>query len=456
MKTKTTKTISYSKPTASLANNTKTRFAWSNAPQGLTLALIGFVLSTAFVSSLAGQSSGRVVTVHDPASLGVALLQATPGQRILLRPGTYEIGSGIHVPTAVTLFSQGLMKFDETGWPIGFEAANRTVLKAAPGLAGNVVTLGDGASLENLVIEDIPGRSGNVVVISSRMPGDTVGAEIERCEIINPNPAAAGPEGPRGRGVLVMTRNPNLAAAPPPDDSSDLALHMTESLVHSPGGGSGVFAINFSSRSQVALFLRGNVIGGGVDTTAGASRPDAVQNSRVTINSSNNLYRSDSASPTATGWLLGGGTDAPVPGIVAGGATANALRVQSIGDRIEGFVAGIMASAGRRNGATAGASSANEVEIHATNLFLATSTNDLLLSADRSFVAGMSAGNGNLLRVNFRGTSGSGLRDNRYQHGTSFVGVDNRLEIVGNATAFQATNEGIIPAPPSEFFTGSR
>ena len=33
------------------------------------------------------------------------------------------------------------------------------------------------------------------------------------------------------------------------------------------------------------------------------------------------------------------------------------------------------------------------------------------------------------------------------------LGIGNRLEIVGNANAFDQTNDGFVPPPPPEFFT---
>jgi hypothetical protein len=36
------------------------------------------------------------------------------------------------------------------------------------------------------------------------------------------------------------------------------------------------------------------------------------------------------------------------------------------------------------------------------------------------------------------------------------LGIGNRLEIIGNANAFEQTNTGFVPPPPGEFFTVQR
>ena len=85
------------------------------------------------------------------------------------------------------------------------------MIAALPGVTGNFVTLGDGASLQGLVIQDVvrPALTGgSVVVVSSRNPSDSVSAQVAECEIINPNPVTGpGLTGPVGRGLLAITRN---------------------------------------------------------------------------------------------------------------------------------------------------------------------------------------------------------------------------------------------------------
>jgi hypothetical protein len=416
------------------------------------IALINLVAPAAHSFPGSASHSSNVIVVSDVPALVSALNRARSGQRILLRAGTYEAGEGIYVPDGVAILGEGVMRYDAYGLPTGIEPAGRTIVRASSTILGDVITLGNGASMRRLVIEDRPGRLGNGVVISSRVAGDSVTGLIDECEIINPNPVGVGPDGPRGRAVLVVTRNPNLGLDPPPHAGSSLSLNLSRSVVRSSGGGSGVFAINFAPASRVALFLSGNVIGGGLDATGGVSRPDPVRNSSVTIHTSNNLYRSDSSLPTPTGWLLGGGTDAPAPGVVAGATLANVLRITSVDDAIEGFAIGIFAMAGRRNSPLAGPSSNNEVNINAVGLVMETATADLMLYGERSFAVGMSAGDGNLLRLGLRGATGSGARDNQYEHSLNFLGIGNRLQVVGSPTSFARTNQNIIPAPPAQFF----
>jgi hypothetical protein len=100
------------------------------------------------------------------------------------------------------------MEFDGFGLPTGIGQAGRTVLKSAAGLTGDVVTLGNGAGLQGLVLEDVAGRLGNVVTVASRRSSDSVAVWINRCEIINPNLASGSGRGPIGRGVFLVTLTP--------------------------------------------------------------------------------------------------------------------------------------------------------------------------------------------------------------------------------------------------------
>src|SRR5262249_9161530 len=157
--------------------------------------------------------------------------------------------------------------------PIGIAPGNRTLVKSTSAVTGDFISLGNNTSIRSLVIEDCPGRSGNVIAVLSRSAGDTIAASIDRCEILNPNPISVSPQGPRGRAVLLVSRNLNLGADPSPHDNASLSLTMTRSLIRSPSGGTGVFAVNFASRSCIDVRLDSNVIGGGLDVTAAASRP---------------------------------------------------------------------------------------------------------------------------------------------------------------------------------------
>jgi hypothetical protein len=345
------------------------------------------------------------------------------------------------------------MQFDSSGLPTGTALAGETRLRSTVSLFGDVVTLGDGARLANLVIEDIADRAGNVVAISTRYVGDVVFASIAQCELINPNAAGIQPPGPTGHGVLLISRNLGFNFDPPPHDDSAISLNMAGSIVRSPGGGSGVMAINFASRSRIAVELRGNVIGGGVVAAGGVSRPDDTYDSSVRIESHKNLYRSDSPLPTEVGWQLDGGADAPIPGLVAGTTIANEIYFRSTLDRIEGFAGGILARGGRRISALAGQISLNQVEINATQLEMVTTTRDLELYGDFSFAPGVTAGADNLLRLGLRRANGSGVSDNQYGDSNVVPAGGNQFEVPGSSVAFGHNNSGIDPLPAAEFFT---
>ncbi len=214
-------------------------------------------------------------------------------------------------------------------------------------------------------------------------------------------------------------------------------------------------AINFASRSRITALLNGNLLVGTLDAAAGASRPDEVSGSSVTIESSKNLYRSDSELPTV-GWFLFAGTDAPVPGLVPGATRANQLRVGSTHDRVEGFEFGIFARAGNRNNPLSGTASGNYLDISATNLKLETTDSDFLLYGEFSNVSGMPAGDGNTLQIVLRGATGSGARENQYAHRSTQLGTGNKLVLPGSSNAFLRTNRDINSAPPAQFFTSGR
>jgi hypothetical protein len=306
------------------------------------------------------------------------------------------------------------------------------------------------------VIEDSPGRLGNAVVVSSRAAGDVVSAAVINCEIINPNRSGRLLRGPIGRGLVVVTRNPDLNLDPPPHDGASLFLDMRSSIVRAPEGGSGVFAANFSSHSQIGLVLTGNVIGGGLDASAGIGRPEVVFASRVFVESRGNLYRSDTVAPTPVGWILTGGADAPLPGLISEGARLSALYVHSVADRIDGFDHGVEAAAGRKFSAVSASSSENylELELHGTEIV--TVRADLQVFGARTLAEAVTPGDGNVLRLLMRHANGSGGRDNEYAHSWSpsqaTPGLGNRLEVIGGVTAFAMTNDDLLPSPPTEFF----
>src|SRR6266511_2122399 len=177
------------------------------------VALIAIALSVFEPSRLEGvlwESRPPDIIVTTAADLMAALSPPNAGAQILVRAGDYDLSQALTVPDQATLVGEGVMGFDESGLPTGFEASGRTLLRATAALAGDVLTLGDGATLRGLVIEDLAGRPvGNPVAVVSRAAGDFISAHIEECEIINPNPSMVTGQGPSGRGLVVITSNPN-------------------------------------------------------------------------------------------------------------------------------------------------------------------------------------------------------------------------------------------------------
>ena len=414
------------------------------------------LLSALFALTMAGTAAAvraETIIVTTTAELEAALTPANTGKRIVVRAGEYDLSQALNVPDDATLVGEGEMKFDGSGLPTGFEPAGRTLLRSTLALVGDVLTLGDGAKLRGLVIEDAVGRQGNPVVVSSRAAGDFVSAELVECEIINPNPSLIVPEGSIGRAVKVITLNPNLGQDPPPHEGAVVEVRMKRSIVRSPGAGIGVFAINFASQAEISLDLQRNVIGGGLNLSGGVSRPDAVTGASLTLRSRRNLYRSDSVVATPTGWSLIGGTTAPIPGLVSEASTFNSLEVDSNDDAIDGFSTGVLAMGGVRTGPLPEPSSSNRVDMNLHSLSVQTTTADLALYGALTFVAGVSPGDGNTVRLLLKKSTGSGLRANVYVHSLMDLGVDNRLEIDGTEKSFVKSNDAFDPIPPAEFFT---
>src|SRR5262249_33605731 len=129
-------------------------------------------------------------------------------------------------------------------------------------------------------------------------------------------------------------------------------------------------------------------------------------------------------------------------------------------DTIEGVAVGIAAIGGRRIGAPSGPISSNRVDMNLLGTRVATTIADLRLSGARSFVAGVYPDEGNTVHVVIHQASGSGPRTNVYVDAATppsgSLGAGNHLEIVGNANAFERTNDNVLPPPPPEFFTGGQ
>ena len=402
-------------------------------------------------------TASRSIVVTTAAELVVALSADPAYETIFVQSGTYLLSHAIHVPDGTALIGEGEMLFDADGLPTGFAPEGRTVIAAIAGVTGNFVTLGNGASLQGLVIQDVvrPALTGgSVVVVSSRHPSDSVSTQVAECEIINPNPVTGpGLTGPVGRGLMAITRSLGSFSGPAPHDQSLVSVHLTHSIIRSPGSGDGIFAINFASGSHIELHLHRNVIGK-LGANGGVSRQDSTVGATTFIQSTGNLYRVDIPTATSIGWQLSGGGDAPMLApLIAEATLNNKLSMHSVDDRIEGFGTAISARGGRRMSALAGAIASNEMELILEGTRLLSTTSDFNL-----FGAGNLAGrvDDSELRVTMRNVIGSGPRTNTYGDANSNLGIGNRLIISGSLMAFSHTNEAILPLPGAQFFSAGR
>jgi hypothetical protein len=414
------------------------------------------------ISENAASGSARSLTVSSTDELLAALSSINGGSNtIVLAPGEYELSNTLNVPDGTALVGSGRMIFDETSnLPAGFDPSTRTVLRAATTLVGDVVVLGDRTRLQGLTVEDAAGRTGgSVVIVHSRRAGDHVDADLENCEIINPNPPSGSLQSVGGRALVLLTRNRETVISPyAPETGASVTVNMSQSIIRSPLI-AGIFVNNFSPEARTALVLTRNVIGGGMQLTGGTSRPDAVSGSSSSVDSRGNLYHADPGSSPINGLQLYGAAGLPAPGAVEA-VTNNSIRFSSMNDRIEGFVNAIVARGASRPLASTAPISFNSavVELHKTSL--SSSRADLNLAGAASLAAGSWPDAGNILRFLAEGTTGSGQRSNFYgpvagPPSTTF-GDGNRVEIIGSLQAFTKTNTDLLPPPPPEFFTSGQ
>jgi protein kinase-like protein len=428
----------------------------------------------------------NTAAISTAAELVAALAPANAGRRIRIRAGTYDIDQPLTVPDGMTLEGEGVMLFAPGGRPTGFADSARTTMRMTANIGGDVLTLGDNVTVRNVEIVDLVGRSGNVVAVVSRRPGDRVSATIVESVIVNPNPLGLGAGGPLGRGVVVMTRNPNLGSDPPPHEGAVLAVRMLRSVIRSPTGGGGFFAFNFAANSRISLELSRSLIGGSSEANGGVSRTDAVHDSEVRITSRDNLYRNewtDRCASPLLGWNLVGGSGAPIP-LQLPVTSRNRLLVRSVDDRIEGFTVGVLATGSRRffAGPLNAAPKDNHIDLQLVGTTISTpscastriagntaemATARTVAVADLSLVGGwvqsdaFAAGDGNTVRVELRGVTGSGTRSNKYANAATNAGPlsaelqgnGNRLEVVGDSRSFMRSNRAIDPPPGAAFFT---
>ena len=437
-------------------------------------SLVVIVMATAYSGLDPAFAEGdNTIIVSSADELVAALSPENAGRRILVRAGAYAIDQPLIVPAGAVLEGEGVMLFDEGGLPTGFAAGTRTTLTMTANiLGGDVLTLRNGATVRGLEIVDLPGRQGNAIAVVSGGPGDRVSATITETEIVNPNSHALLPDGgPTGCGVAAFTANRGFDSDPPPDEGAAISALIVRSLIHAPGTavGCGVFAFNFASFGSVALTLADNVIGGGIIANGGVSRPDAVHDAEVSVQSHRNLYRDDSPDPCSSrhlGWHLRGGSSVPRP-IQLPETSRNALRMHSVDDRIEGFTTGITALSGGRFLPIHGPANDNSIDLELLGTTISTPScggasfvADLRLAAAGS----IATGKGNSLRAVIRRVTGSGPRPNNLfgdlQAPSGALPAElsgnNRLVIVGSAEAFNQTNRGIEAPPAPELFSSNR
>jgi hypothetical protein len=436
----------------------------------LAIALMG--CRTRAVESCAAE---QPLVVQSSPQLVAALQPANAGRHIRILRGDYAVDRPLVVPNGATLEGEGVMTMGPDGLPHRFEAGTATTLRASGSFSGNFVTLGHGSAIRGLRLLDLanpaeqrPLRSGNVVFVGSRAPGDTIAASIVECEIVNPNRAGFDDDGPIGHGIAAVTLNPALGAPPAAHENAQVSVRVRRSIVRA-GTGAAVFANNFAARGSVTLRLEGNRFEGYLAASGGVSRPDGVAGSVTSIESQRNLYTRGGFD--RHGWLLLGGSTSPhFLDATASGASRNQLHVESTNDRIEGFRTGIQAAAARRLSAQSAALSDNYVELRLQGTHIVTpgeEAADFLLQAALSETgqAGGSgefpAGDRNVLRLLANSVVGSGPRRNGFAHVVgprrpANHGTGNRLEIAGDGAAFRQSNRAIEPPPDPQFFVGGR
>ena len=125
------------------------------------LARIVVVVSVLAIGGVCPQSlnaGSSTIVVSNAMELQTALTVANAGRRIHALPGTYSVSAPLLVPDGATLEGEGIMRFDSRGLPTGFQPGTETKIRAASLFAGDLLTLGDGVTVRQLVVEDFLGR----------------------------------------------------------------------------------------------------------------------------------------------------------------------------------------------------------------------------------------------------------------------------------------------------------
>lgn len=413
------------------------------------------------------------VDVETVAGLREALASAAPGTTVRLAPGEYELAGPLVVPDHVVVEGSGTVVLGGNGSPAGWQDDRVSTLRVRGPWSGNAVELGHGSALRRLRIVDesaaeggaeAQGEARNLVVVAPRRPGDWVAASVVECEVSTQQPFGSGVAGPLGRAVAVWTRN--RGGGGPPDAEASARLTIERSVIRAPRSNA-LFAINFAPRGQVAVDIQDSRLEGVLSAAGGTSLRDHVTHALTTIRSRNNEYVA-AGGFDRFGWHLFGGSGVPHPQpgpATPPGADDNRLRMESDGDRIEGFQTGILAAAGRRVGGLSGSSSGNHLELETKNLVIVTDGEQAadilwfgaLAEPSRGSDERLPPGQGNLMTVRMTGTIGSGPRANHYADVGGLLpghpgAVGNQLRVLGTPGQFRRHNPGLSPAPGDEFF----
>lgn len=440
--------------------------------QGLLLPTIGVACALLAGSKSRAEPSPEI-TVATSTELIEALEPGQRARRIRLRAGRYALAAPLSVPDGVALEGAGVMQLDADGLPTGFVPGTESMLVASEGLAGDVITMGDGASLRGLRIEG-PDRAaasgdasaaGNVVMIASRRPGDRLKTYLRDCEIVSHDRVHFNDRGPTGRTIAVITRHRRAGSAW--HQGSRVSVSIERSIVRHRLGGNAVFAINFAGGASLELNLERNRIEGHLGVGGGAGRPDRVTGSSATLRSRNNVY-AGAEGYFPIGWAIIGGSVAPHESRTEG-AESNLVRVESHGDRIEGYRIGIRAMAGRLISGMPGVARSNRAELLLSRLRIRTvgvgaadlSLHGALIEDEPSAPAAgtVARPEGNVLQVEILDSSGSGHRGNVYADSSppdppvAAPGQHtNCVVFLGSRARFLDSNTGFDPAPAARLF----
>ena len=435
------------------------------AHAGRVLAAL-VAVAAAVPACLAGE-----VDVGTIEGLQEALSSAAPGTTIRLASGEYELSGPLVIPDHVAVTGSGHLVLGDDGRARGWQDDRESTLRVRGAWSGNAVELGHGSVLRHLRVLDEGASEGgavgqggapNLVVVASRRPGDRVEASIVECEISTQQTFGIGGEpGPLARAVGVWTRHPGAGGSP--GVGASVSLTIERSIIRAPRSNA-LFVINFAPRGQARLDVRDSRLEGVLSAGGGTSLADHVTDAVTTIRSRNNEYVMVGGFDRF-GWHLFGGSGVPHPQrTTPPGADDNRLRMQSEGDRIEGYRTGIYAAAGRRIGKLSGPSSGNRLELETSDLVIVTEGEQAadvmwfgaLAEPFRGSDERLPPGDGNVMTVRMTGTIGSGPRANDFADLNGPAGPEhdggNRLVVEGSPEAFLRENHHLQPAPGAAFF----